>query len=243
MFDEQRNFYVGHQGDGGHYAKAVLKGPRSEIPLFNGDDPIDWLKQCEKFFELTGTPMDQWVNMSLAHFQGRAAKWFRGVGLPWQIISWPQWCAMISTRFSAANVHEAVELFQNVKQYGMTVEQYIDKFEEYVDLVRRDHPYLQEQYITGCFIGGLRSDNKHDVCGQKPQGLLESYWYAKTYEKLQMQRGIPLALTETETRTLIWGIREGTRLARLRKEMKAKRKKKRNVGSVKTHGSLDTSVR
>lgn len=183
MFDEQRNFYVGHQGDGGHYAEAVLKGPRLEIPLFNGDDPIDWLKQCEKFFELTGTPMDQWVNMSLAHFQGRAAKWFRGVGLPWQIISWPQWCAMISTRFSAANVHEAVELFQNVKQYGMTVEQYIDKFEEYVDLVRRDHPYLQEQHITSCFIGGLRSDIKHDVCGQKPQGLLESYWYAKTYEK------------------------------------------------------------
>lgn len=59
---------------------------------------------------------------------------------------------MICTKFSTANVHEAVELFQNVKQYGMTVEQYIDKFEEYVDMVRRDHPYLREQYITSCFI-------------------------------------------------------------------------------------------
>ena len=188
MFDEQRNQYVGQHGEANHYAEAILKGPRLEIPFFNGDDPIDWLKQCEKFFELTGTPIDQWVNMSLAHFQGRAAMWFRGVGLPWQVISWPQWCALICTRFSAANVHEAVELFQNVKQYGMTVEQYIDKFEEYVDLVRRDHPYLQEQYITSCFIGGLRNDIKHDVCGQKPQVLLESYRYAKTYEKAALAK-------------------------------------------------------
>lgn len=70
-----------------------------------------------------------------------------------------------------------------MKQYNQTVEQYIDKFEEYVDLVRRDHPYLQEQYLNSCFIGGLRNDIKHDVCGHKPQGLLESYWYAKNYEK------------------------------------------------------------
>lgn len=117
----------------------------------------------------------------MAHLYGRGAKWFRGVGLPWQVITWPQWCAMVCTRFSAANVHEEVELFQNVKQYGLSVEQYIDKFEEYMDLVRRDHPYLQEQYFTSCFINGLRGEIKHDVCGQKPQGLLESYWYAKNY--------------------------------------------------------------
>lgn len=75
---------------------------------------------------------------------------------------------MVCTRFSAADVHEAVELFQNVKQYNQSVEQYIDKFEEYVDLVRRDHPYLQEQSLNSCFIGGLRGDIKHDVCGHKP---------------------------------------------------------------------------
>lgn len=57
-----------------------------------------------------------------------------------------------------------------------------------MDLVRRDHPYLQEQYFTSCFIGGLRGEIKHDVCGQKPQGLLESYWYAKTYEKAANSR-------------------------------------------------------
>lgn len=100
--------------------------------------------------------MEQRVNLSLAHLQGKALKWYRGIGLPWQVITWPQWCAMVRTSFSAADVHEAVELFQNVKQHGQTVEHYIDKLEVYMDLVRRDHPYLQEQYLNNCFIWGLR---------------------------------------------------------------------------------------
>lgn len=188
VIDPQMHLFGTAAREGNQYAEAVIKGPRLEISLFTGEDPVDWLKQCEKFFEITGTPVDQWVNLAVAHLYGRAAKWFRGVGLPWQVITWPQWCAMVCTRFSTANTHEAVELFQNVKQYGMTVEQYIDKFEEYMDLVRRDHPYLQEPYFTSCFISGLRGDIKHDVCGQKPQGLLESYWYAKNYEKAANSR-------------------------------------------------------
>lgn len=120
--DPQRSCFGAPTSGGNHYAEAVIKGPRLEISLFTGEDPVDWLKQCEKFFEITGTPVDQWVNLAVAHLYGRAAKWFRGIGLPWQVITWPQWCAMLCTRFSTANVHEAVELFQNVKQYGLTVE-------------------------------------------------------------------------------------------------------------------------
>ncbi|KAF0923301.1 hypothetical protein E2562_005262 [Oryza meyeriana var. granulata] len=41
---------------------------------------------------------------------------------------------MLSDKFSEANIHEAVEQLQNVKQQNLTVGQYIDKFEEYVDL-------------------------------------------------------------------------------------------------------------
>ncbi|XP_015688048.1 uncharacterized protein LOC107303452 [Oryza brachyantha] len=105
---------------------------------------------CEKFYEVSGTPHDQWVNLALAHLCGRAATWFRG--------------------------------------HGSTVNQYIDRFEECMDLVRRDHPYLQEPFLTSCFIGGLRGDIKHDVSGHRPQGLLESYWYAKNYEKAALAR-------------------------------------------------------
>lgn len=156
------------------YADMTLRSQRLELTIFNGEDAIGWLQQCEKFFEMTGTPVEQWVNLATGHLVGRAGKWFRNPGIPWHYINWPQFYLMISDRFTEANAHEAVEQLQNVRQTG-SVMHYIDKFEDSVALVKRDHPYLIEYYILSCFIGGLRADIKHDVCGQKPQSLLAGY--------------------------------------------------------------------
>jgi hypothetical protein len=88
---------------------------------------------------------------------------------------------MTTDRFTQANAYEAVEKLKNIHQ-TTTVHAYIDLFEECVQLVRRDHPYVQEAFIMGCFIGGLRADIKHDVSGQRSRGILEAYGYAKVYE-------------------------------------------------------------
>jgi len=158
-----------------------LKGPRLEIPLFAGDDPIGWLQQCEKFFDMSGTPYEQWVNIASGHFFGRANVWLKNICVPWQMVDWQQFCQMIADRFTQANAHEAVEKLKNIQQ-TTSVAAYIDQFEECVQLVRRDHPYLQEAFLMSCFIGGLRADIKHDVSGQRPRGILEAYWFAKNYE-------------------------------------------------------------
>lgn len=142
------------------YVEAIIKGPRLEIPLFSGDDPISWLKQCEKFYEISGTPMEQWVNIALGHLQGRAANWFKGIGVPWKILNWNQFFAMLRDRFSEINAHEAVEQLQNMKQGAANVANYIDRFEECMSLVKRDHPYLQEAFLMSCFIGGLKRGNQ-----------------------------------------------------------------------------------
>lgn len=36
-------------GSGHQYADAVLRGPKLELPLFLGDDPIGWLEQWRFF--------------------------------------------------------------------------------------------------------------------------------------------------------------------------------------------------
>lgn len=169
------------------YTEMSLRSQRLELTLFNGEDAVGWLQQCEKFFEMTGTPVDQWVNLASGHLVGRAGKWFRNLAIPWYCLNWQQFYLMVLDRFTEANAHEAVELLQNAKQTG-SVMQYIDKFEDCVSLVKRDHPYLTESYILSCFIGGLRADIKHDVCGQKPQNLLAGYWYAKVYEKASIAK-------------------------------------------------------
>jgi tetrahydromethanopterin S-methyltransferase subunit F len=86
------------------------------------------------------------------------------------MISWQQFCQMIADRFTQANANEAVEMLKNLQQTS-SVQHYIEKFEECVQLVKRDHPYLQEAFLMSCFIGGLRPDIKHDVSGQRPNGI------------------------------------------------------------------------
>lgn len=165
-----------------HFADVVLRGPKLELPLFSGDGPIGWLEQCEKFFEISGTPTEQWVNLATGHFIGRANTWFKGMGITWQVLNWQQLCAMLSDRFSEASAHEAVERLQTMKQMG-NVSKYIDYFEKSVELVRRDHPYLQEAFLLSCFIGGLKEEIKFGVSIHQPKGLLEAYWFAKPEEK------------------------------------------------------------
>lgn len=189
LYDAQRNQYATQLGGPSYFAEAVLKGPRLEIPLFNGEDPIGWLIACEKFFDMSGTPYDQWVNLATGHLQGRASNWLKNICVPWQMVTWQQFCQMIADTFSEANVHEAVELLKNIQQTN-TVAQYIDNFEQCVALVKRDHPCLQENFLLSCFIGGLRSDIKHEVCGQKPTGIISAYWYAKVYEKAAAARKV-----------------------------------------------------
>lgn len=179
--EPDRNDTIHQMGGVSYYADAVLKSPRLEIPLFAGDDPIGWLQQCEKIFDMSETPYEQWVNIATGHFCGRANVWLKNICVPWQMVNWQQFCQMIADRFTQANANEAVEMLKNIQQTS-TVIHYIDKFEECVQLVKRDHPYLQEAFLMSCFIGGLRPDIKFDVSGQRPRGILEAYWYAKVYE-------------------------------------------------------------
>ena len=69
---------------------------------------------------------------------------------------------MLTDRFSKAGAHEAVEKLQTMKHMG-NVSKYIDYFEKCVEVVRRDHPYLQEAFLMSCFIGGLKEEIKYVV--------------------------------------------------------------------------------
>jgi hypothetical protein len=114
--DQFRNTMVQQLGGVSHYADAVLKGPRLEIPLITGDDPIGWLQQCDKFFDMSGTPYEQRVNIASGHFFGRANVWMKNMCIPWQMVDWQQFCQMIADRFTQANAHEAVEKLKNIQQ-------------------------------------------------------------------------------------------------------------------------------
>lgn len=38
------------------FMKSIAKGLRLEFPVFEGDNPLGWIRQCDKYFELARVP-------------------------------------------------------------------------------------------------------------------------------------------------------------------------------------------
>jgi hypothetical protein len=64
-----------------------------------------------------------------------------------------------------------------------TVNEYIDKFEELMGLVKRDNPFLKDEYFTCSFVSGLKEPIQHHLQCYKPTCLPDAFWYAKRLEQ------------------------------------------------------------
>jgi hypothetical protein len=96
-------------------------------------------------------------------------------------MNWQQFCELLLDRFPDAGAHESMDRFQQLKQQT-TVNTYIDTFEEWMTLMKRDHTYLPEYFFTLRFISGLKETIKHAVKTHKPPDLRAAYWYARQEE-------------------------------------------------------------
>lgn len=75
-----------------------------------------------------------------------------------------------------------VAAFHAVK-WQNTVSSYIDMFEGAMALVRRDNPYLPEDYYIRSFIAGLKDYIQSHSQLQNPATLIDAYWVAKRLEQ------------------------------------------------------------
>ena len=63
------------------------------------------------------------------------------------------------------------------------INSYINAYEDWMQVIKRDMPYLTTSFFVDRFIGGLKDNIKHMVQCQKPETLLSTYWHARQYEK------------------------------------------------------------
>lgn len=64
----------------------------------------------------------------------------------------------------------------------MTVNAYIEKFEDLMTMLKQDTPELTEEWFVKCFVNGLRHDIKHQLRPLHPESLTDAYWQAKDME-------------------------------------------------------------
>jgi hypothetical protein len=97
-----------------------------------------------------------------------------------------------------------MEQFQHLKQTS-SVNNYIDQFEEYMIQMKRDHPYLTDNFFLLRFIAGLKDTVKHSVKSHNPSTLRTAYWQARQQEQAYLsairRQPTPLPVTKPQSQT------------------------------------------
>jgi hypothetical protein len=128
----------------------------------DGTDPDGWIRKAEKFFKMVSVPNEDRVKIAMMYMNGRAKYWWRGSSCNSSMLPWHHFCRIIGDRFNEMSTYEVICQFHNLKQTS-SVNDYIDKFEEFMGLVKRDNPSLQEDYFVCSFVSGFK-DYIHIIC-------------------------------------------------------------------------------
>uniref|UniRef100_A0A453IPF2 Ty3 transposon capsid-like protein domain-containing protein n=1 Tax=Aegilops tauschii subsp. strangulata TaxID=200361 RepID=A0A453IPF2_AEGTS len=177
------NTAVQYQSDRAiQFMKSISKGPKLDFPSFSGENPLGWIRQVNKYFQLAQTPDECKVDLALTYIIGRADNWVRSAQMDNKALLWQEFCRALCYRFADSSIYEVLEKFHNLKQNTLSVAAYTDKFEEIMAVVRDEHPYLQENYYIVSFVNGLKPSIRCNLRPQRPTTLSQAYWLARDYE-------------------------------------------------------------
>jgi hypothetical protein len=116
-----------------------ISGPKIDFPAFAGEEPFNWLRQCEKYFSPTNVPIESWVPLATLHCSGPVQTWWRSLRTPTNYVHWAQFCNMVSNHFSSHSSHSSSETFHHLKQ-SSSVTYYFLKFKDMMALIQMDYP-------------------------------------------------------------------------------------------------------
>ena len=179
-----------------------IRSPTVELPLFYGDNAYQWLQDCEGIFELAAISPENKIKWAAAHIHGKAKTWLNSANFNLHFVNWTQFCQLLLERFPDAGQHESMDQFQHLRQHT-TVGQYIDAFEEWMIMMKRDHGYLTAHFFTLRFLSGLKDPIKHAVKCHQPPDLRTAYWCARQEELVHNSVSKRQPATNTSMRTTI----------------------------------------
>ena len=85
--------------------KSISKGPKLDFPSFSGENPLGWIKQVNKYFQLAQTPNECKVDLSLTYITGRADNWVRSAQMDNKALSWQEFCRALCDRFADSSIY------------------------------------------------------------------------------------------------------------------------------------------
>nr|CAD1833683.1 unnamed protein product [Ananas comosus var. bracteatus] len=165
--------------DKGHYS---IHTPRLDFPNFNGDNPRNWVRRCEKYFEIHGIKEPQKLEIAAMHLEPRADIWFHGYLAEKKEVSWDSFVLDLCKRFDSNGLRDEVEEFNKLVQNG-TVEEYQEQFEELRSRLLTTKSQFAPEFFLSSFLSGLKKEIRSAVKMLYPSTLEQAYEQARLQEQ------------------------------------------------------------
>lgn len=122
---------------------------------FNGENPQHWIRRANRFFQLI--PMEECRKVYHAGYYmvDVADTWYMEYIEGRDNINWQEFCSLIMQRFVNPGKEDVVIEFTKLQQSG-DVKSYQERFDELKSLVKVKNPDLSEEFLTLCFLRGLK---------------------------------------------------------------------------------------
>ncbi|KAL4590005.1 hypothetical protein LXL04_002923 [Taraxacum kok-saghyz] len=151
--------------------------PKITLPLFTGDNPLDWIFQANNYFEYYAIPEDQRIALSVFYFTGNALSWYKHQATNQLLGNWAEFSRAIELRFGPSTFENHQAALFKLSQTS-TITAYQSEFEKISNRVNG----LTPDALLNCFLSGLRTDIRNELAILHPTSLNQAYGLAKLVE-------------------------------------------------------------
>lgn len=158
-------------------------GRRVDLPIYDGQNPDDWVFRVEKCFVVNQTPEEEKMELALACMKGCAVTWLRIVQDREDLSTWKDFKEKLKKRFRPTRGGTVIGQMLRLKHTG-TIEEYREQFEE----LSAEVPHVTNVVLEAMFLNGMRKTLQDQVVRYRPMGMDEIVDTAKLIEEQEMEK-------------------------------------------------------
>ena len=149
-----------------------------DISVFAGEKAYGWINRLERYLKLKEVSDEKKMRVVMIALEGKALNWFQW----WETCNpnpkWDAFKVAVMRRFQPILLKNPFEILIGLRQTGC-VEDYIEKFEQYASFMKG----INQDYLVGIFLNGLKEEVKAEVKLYEPANLAELMMKAQMVEE------------------------------------------------------------
>jgi hypothetical protein len=155
--------------------------PKIDMRKFDGKDPITWILQMEKFFDLHNVPHTQKVRIASLYLEPNQFVWYRWLCSRKSLVTWTIFTEEMIAHYEDTRSNTFFSQLINLKQKG-SVTKHIENFQRLNIKVT----YIPYEHLIDVFIGTLKDNIQHEVHLWEPKSLENAFKVARNVESKNM---------------------------------------------------------